>query len=76
MLEKLKLPADMPDRSMYFKFLSRKYSMPMDAIWALYNSDVTEDEFYQHLEECEEKNWYGWADSTRKRNKKYLGIEN
>jgi hypothetical protein len=47
--------------------------MPMDAIWALYNSDITEEEFYQHLEECDKKNWYGWADSTIKRNKKLYG---
>lgn len=70
MLERLTLPADMPDRSMYFKYLSKEYSMPMDAIWALYNSDVTEEEFYQHLEECNEKNWYGWSERTIARNRK------
>ena len=69
----LHLPEDMPDRSLYFKQLSKEYSMPLDAIWALYNSDITEKEFYQHLEECDAKNWYDWADSTRKRNKRMYG---
>ena len=69
----LHLPEDMPDRGLYFKRLSKEYSMPLDAIWALYNSDITEEEFYQHLEECDNKNWYGWADSTIKRNKKLYG---
>lgn len=67
------LPEDMPDRGLYFKRLSKEYSMPLDAIWALYNSDITEEEFYQHLEECDDKNWFGWAESTRKRNKVYYG---
>ena len=73
MIEKLQLPADLPDRGLYFKRLSAEYSMPLDAIWALYNSDITEKEFYQHLEECDSKNWYGWAESTRKRNKGKYG---
>lgn len=73
MKEILHLPEDMPDRGLYFKRLSKEYSMPLDAIWALYNSDVTEEEFYAHLTECDSKNWFGWADSTRKRNKAYYG---
>jgi hypothetical protein len=56
MIETLHLPADLPDRGLYFKRLSKEYSMPLDAIWALYNSDITEKEFYQHLEECDNKN--------------------
>lgn len=67
------LPEDMPDRSMYFSRLSKEYSMPMDAIWALYNSDVTEKEFYEILEQCNEHNFYGWADSTIKRNRRLYG---
>jgi len=69
----LHLPADLPDRGLYFKRLSKEYSMPLDMIWALYNSDITEEEFYQHLEECDNKNWFGWSENTRSRNKAQYG---
>ena len=73
MKEVLHLPADLPDRGLYFKRLSKEYSMPLDMIWALYNSDITEEEFYQHLEECDNKNWFGWSETTRSRNKAQYG---
>lgn len=69
----LHLPAELPDRGLYFKKLSKEYSMPLDMIWALYNSDITEEEFYQHLEECDNKNWFGWSETTRNRNKVRYG---
>lgn len=69
----LHLPDDLPDRGLYFKKLSKEYSMPLDMIWALYNSDITEEEFYQHLEECDNKNWFGWSEITRNRNKAQYG---
>ena len=75
MIEPLPLPEDLPDRGLYFKRLSAEYSMPLDAIWALYNSDITVDEFYAHLEECDNKNWFGWKETTIKRNKKKYGLE-
>lgn len=73
MIETLHLPVDLPDRGLYFKRLSKEYSMPLDAIWALYNSDITEEDFYKHLNQCDEKNWYGWSETTRKRNKEKYG---
>lgn len=76
MIETLHLPADLPDRGLYFKRLSKEYSMPLDAIWALYNSDITEEDFYKHLNQCDEKNWYGWSETTRKRNKEKYGNRN
>ena len=76
MLDVLHLPVDLPDRGLYFKRLSKEYSIPLDSIWALYNSDVTEEEFYQLLQECDEKNWFGWSERTRQRNKECYGSNN
>ena len=60
MIGTFNLPEELPDKGLYFKRLSKEYSMPLDAIWALFNSEITEEEFYECLAKCGESNYYGW----------------
>ena len=58
MIDKLTMPAEYLDKSHYFKTISKEYKIPLDIIWALYNSDITNEDFKKLLREMSDKQYY------------------
>ena len=48
------------DKTMYIKFLSKDYKMPLDMIYCLVRDLNSESEFFTMLEWNKNKNGFGW----------------